>query len=85
MQRTIPFMRMIRVDESRETNEGRRLPGFGTSNGDNCLMGTGGLFLEDENVLELNRVVVTHHECAKCRQIIHFKIVTFYVMRISPQ
>lgn len=55
------------------------------SNGDNCLMGAGGLFLEDENVLELNRVVVTHHECAKCRQIIHFKIVTFYVMRISPQ
>lgn len=57
----------------------------GGSNGDNCLMGTGGLFLEDENVLELNRVVVTHHECAKCCQIIHFKIVTFYVMRISPQ
>lgn len=55
------------------------------SNGDNCLMGAGGLFLEDENVLELNRVVVTHHECAKCRQSVHFKIVTFYVMRISPQ
>lgn len=48
-------------------------------------MGAGGLFLEDENVLELNRVVVTPHECAKCRQIIHFKIVNFYVMRISPQ
>lgn len=40
-------------------------------------MGAGGLFLEDENVLELNRVVVTHHECAKCRQSVHFKIVIF--------
>lgn len=41
----------------------------------------GGLFSGDDNVLELDSVVVTqHHECTECHQIVHFKIVNFYVM-----